>query len=251
MIPPELKLLLLTFTGFAAGFINIFAGGGSTLTLPALIFFGLDTATANGSNRIALLIQNISAATGFHQKKVRSLKRAMLFAAFTLPGAIAGAFFSTKIPDVWFQRILALVMVGVIITFFINKDYSLFNAGHERERPSLLFYTALFGIGFYGGFIQVGVGFILMATLYNFLHTSLVKVNYYKIVIVLFYTIPALAVFILSDKVNWTAALAMAAGNAAGGWLAARVQVKRGDKLIRYVLAVAIFIMAVKLFWQL
>ncbi|RMH62648.1 MAG: sulfite exporter TauE/SafE family protein [Calditrichaeota bacterium] len=249
-MPIEFKLLLLTAVGFSAGFINIFAGGGSTLTLPALIFFGLDAATANGTNRIALLIQNIFATGGFHQKQVHGIKQALLFALFTLPGALAGAFFSVRIPDIWFQRILAAVMVAVIFTFFINPRYGQYTADEERAHPGPAYYVTLSLIGFYGGFIQVGVGFILMAALYNFLHTSLVRVNFYKIIIILFYTIPALAVFIWHDKVNWTAGFVLATGNALGGWVAARTHVKKGDTWVRYILALAILIMAVKLLWM-
>ena len=248
-MPVDFKLFLLSLVGFSAGFINIFAGGGSTLTLPALIFAGLDPATANGTNRIALLLQNISAASSFHQQKITGFKRAALFALFTLPGAVAGAFFSVHIPDLWFQRILAVVMMAVIITFFINPEYGKFSANDESAHPGKLYYVSLLAIGFYGGFIQVGVGFILMAVLYNFLHTSLIRVNFYKIIIVFFYTLPALGVFILNDKINWPAGIAMAAGNVLGAWTAARVHVKKGDVWVRYILAVAILLMAIKLFW--
>jgi len=241
------KEIILFFVGAFAGFLNVFAGGGSALTLPALIFAGLDTATANGTNRIALALQNISGISSFKNQKVQGFNIALKYAVFTIPGAIAGAIFSIQITHEWFERILAVVMVGIVISLFKKQkhpgDYD-----SEVNNPGLFFYISMFFIGFYGGFIQVGVGFILMAALFHFLQTSLMRVNYYKLVIVLIYMIPALLVFILNDKVNWTLGLVTASGNMIGAWIAAKANVKKGDTLIRYILALAMLIMAIKLF---
>jgi uncharacterized membrane protein YfcA len=102
-------------------------------------------------------------------------------------------------------------------------------------------------IGFYGGFLQVGVGFIIMALLHNFLKLDLIRVNMHKVFIVFVFTIPALLVFILTDNVNWFYGLSLSAGNAFGGWWGAKLSVKKGEKLIKAVLVVSIFIMAIKL----
>ena len=71
--------------------MNVLAGGGSTLTLPALILLGLDSTLANGTNRIAILFQNIFAIFSFHQQKVHQLKSTTLLALITVPGAIIGS----------------------------------------------------------------------------------------------------------------------------------------------------------------
>jgi uncharacterized membrane protein YfcA len=102
-------------------------------------------------------------------------------------------------------------------------------------------------IGFYGGFIQVGVGFIIMAALNYLLKFDLVHVNMHKVFIVLVYTVPALLIFILTGSVNWLFGISLAAGNAIGGWWAAKASVKKGDKLIKVVLIIAILIMSFKL----
>jgi uncharacterized membrane protein YfcA len=237
--------LLLLGVGIVAGLINIGAGGGSSLTLPTLIFLGLDSAMANGTNRIALIIQNIFAITGFHQEKQNEFKQSFKYALFTLPGAIAGAVLAVRLSDVWFQRILAVVMVLIVLTLFLpkTKDRALAVEG----KKSWMVYLALLGAGFYGGFIQVGVGFIMMAILFHLAGLTLVKVNVHKVFIILLYTIPALAIFIITDNVNWKYGLILAVGNATGGWISARVSVKKGESYIRGILAVAIIIMAYKL----
>ncbi len=243
-----MPILLLFSVGFLAGIINVLAGGGSSITLPALIFLGLDSALANGTNRVALIIQNILAIFGFQQEKLNQFKTSFKFALFTLPGAIVGAIAAIRISDVWFERILAVVMIFIVVSLFMPRPGSSDKASFLESAPaSWKLYIALFGIGFYGGFIQVGVGFLLMAALYHFGRYMLVKVNVHKVFIVLLYTLPAITIFGLTGNVDLKLGLILAAGNGLGGWIAARLSVKKGETLIRYVLAVAIIIMAVKL----
>ncbi len=239
------SFLCLFAIGGAAGFINVNAGGGSSLTLPALIFMGLDGATANGTNRIALILQNIFAVKSFHKSKFSDFKTSWKLSLFTLPGAAIGAFAASSISSALFEKILGGVLVFIVISMFFSRSYS--QTGDADEKPSWFLYPALLGIGFYGGFLQVGVGFLFMAALYHLLRVNLVLVNMHKVFIILIYTIPALLVFTLTGHVNWVFGLILAAGNALGGWWGAKAAVKGGEKIIRIILAAAILIMALKL----
>ncbi len=240
-----LHLFLLFGVGAVAGFINVNAGGGSSLTLPTLIFLGLDAAVANGTNRIGLILQNIFAVTSFRKNKIYKFKTSIFLAVFTLPGAIIGALIATQVSNTLFQRILGGVLILIVFSMIFSRSYK--KNALESTR-SWFIYPALFGIGFYGGFLQVGVGFLFMAALYHLLRVNLVFVNMHKVFIILIYTIPALAVFSLTGNVNWQFGLVLAAGNALGGWWGAHAAVKGGEKVIRIILAVAITIMAGKLF---
>lgn len=240
-------LLLLFAVGATAGFINVNAGGGSSLTLPTLIFMGLDAATANGTNRIGLIIQNIFAVASFKKNKVQNFKKSTFLALFTLPGAIIGAVAATQVSHVFFQKILGGVLIFIVLSMFLSRSYKDENDKLHLKR-SWFIYPALFGIGFYGGFLQVGVGFLLMAALYHLLRVNLVLVNMHKVFIILIYTVPALVIFLYTGHVNWKFGLVLAAGNGIGGWWGARAAVKGGEKVIRIILAVAITIMAAKLF---
>lgn len=241
-----LKLALLFGVGGIAGFTNVMAGGGSSLTLPALIFLGLDSSLANGTNRIAIVIQNISAVTSFHKKKVHRFKLSLQLALFTIPGAIVGAFLAVRVSDLLFQRILAVVLIFITISMFLSHSQK-----NKRESQKYSFnkfiFLALFGIGFYGGFLQVGVGFLFMAALYHLLKLDLVLVNMHKVFIILIYTLPALLIFTITGNVNWKFGLVLAAGNALGGWWGAHAAVKGGEKIIRIILAIIIAIMAFRL----
>ncbi|NIQ12914.1 MAG: TSUP family transporter [Candidatus Dadabacteria bacterium] len=238
-------IIALFIVGIIAGVINVMAGGGSSLTLPALIFLGLDPTVANGTNRIAILSQNVFATLSFKKSKMLELGTSIKYAMFTIPGVILGAFTAVKISDELFQKILGIILILVIFTFFINpvsfKKYS------EKKNIEWIIYPALILVGFYGGFIQVGVGFLIMAVLYHLLNLNLLKVNVHKVLIVLIYTFPVILIFFISGNINWFLGICLAAGNSVGGWLGAGLSVKGGEKYIRYALVVAVLIMAIKL----
>ena len=106
---------------------------------------------------------------------------------------------------------------------------------------------AMIVVGFYGAFLQVGVGFLLMAAFQYLMNLDLIRVNMHKVFVVFVFTIPALIIFILTDNINWYYGLTLSAGNAFGGWWGAKLSVKKGEKLIKSVLIIAILIMALKL----
>lgn len=240
-----LPVVLLLTVGFVSGFINVMAGGGSALTLPALIFLGLDGSLANGTNRIAILIQNISGVAAFKQEKYYDFKKSMKLSLWTLPGSVLGAFYATKISNDTFNFVLGVIMIFVVLTMVVPTK-RLENL-IEKE-VNYVSYLIMLGIGFYGGFIQVGIGFILMAFLHNYLHMKMIYVNMHKLFIVLVLTIPALLIFMFSGNVNYFLGIVLAIGNAVGAWASAKLNVKKGDKIVKYVLILSIIIMSFKLF---
>jgi len=235
---------ILFGVGLFAGVINVMAGGGSTLTLPVLIFLGLEPVTANGTNRVAIIIQNIFATLSFRQKKVSQFRQSLTFALWTIPGAIIGTLVAVRISDQWFQIILGMVMMGIVISMLIPRPV---REATDRGVQSKWIFPILLGIGFYGGFIQAGIGFLFMAAFYHLLQMNLVFVNLHKVVVILMYTLPALLIFALSGHVDWLLGLSLASGNALGAWYAAQLMVVRGEKVVRYMFMVAIAVMAAKL----
>ena len=237
--------LILFGIGIISGFMNVVAGGGSSLTLPALIFLGLDSTIANGTNRIAVIMQNVSAIYAFKREKYEQFGLSMKLSLMTLPGTIAGAIFALSIADELFQKILGIIMIGVIISMIIPNPKK--QSTESSEKIPWTVHLSMFGIGFYGGFIQVGIGFMIMAALQYLMNLNLVIVNMHKVFIVLILTIPAFIVFQISGNINWQLGISLAAGNAFGGWWAAKLSIKKGESFIKTILIIAVFIMALKL----
>jgi hypothetical protein len=241
------KVVLLVTTGAIAGFVNVMAGGGSLLTMPALLFLGLPAPVANGSNRIAILLQNISAVVSFFRKGYSDLKLSLSLVACAIPGAIAGAFFGTRLSGVWFNRTLAAIMLVVMVLMALKKRGTTAKEVHPVQSRLVTGHILMIGAGLYGGFIQAGVGFIMMFVLHRVMGLDLVRVNMHKVFIVGCYTVVALVVFALNGKVNWLAGLVLAVGNICGGWFGARFAIKKGDRVIRMVLNVVLAAIIVKL----
>lgn len=244
-MPDIAGVIILFAVGAIAAFINVNAGGGSSLTLPVLIFLGLDPTVANGTNRVAIIFQNISAVHSFKNEKFFELKNSLILSALTLPGAIAGAIIAVQIGDEVFEKILAVIMILIIITMLLPQKKV--EKTNQNFRIDWKITLAMIIVGFYGAFIQVGVGFLLMASFQYLMKLDLIRVNMHKVFVVFVFTIPALIIFILTDNINWYYGLTLSAGNAFGGWWGAKLSVKKGEKLIKVVLIVAILIMAIKL----
>lgn len=236
---------LLAVTGIAVGFLNVMAGGGSLISLPILIFLGLEPAMANGTNRVAILVQNVTAVSSFRSQGYSETRRSFGLALCTVPGAVAGAFAAIVVDPVLFKRILGIVLVAAVILILRKKPPSADQDG-GISRP-ILAHLAMVGVGFWGGFLQAGVGFLVMPILYHLLRLDLIRVNMHKVFIVGIYTIPALLVFALEGKVWWIGGLVLAIGNATGAWLATRVTITHGERAIRAVFVAAVIAMGAKL----
>ncbi len=232
-----------------AGFLNVMAGGGSLITLPILLFLGLPVAAANGTNRIAILVQNVTAVSSFRRHGY-SVRSGIAYAAATVPGAFAGAFLAIKVDEGVFRAILAGVLAVAVVGLLLPRRRHGDEPGKGTPRARALALLCFFAIGFYGGFIQAGVGFLLMLVLHQMLRIDLVRTNMHKVFIVLVFSLPALGVFVASGNVVWTIGAILAAGNATGAVVATRLSVRGGERPVRMVVAVALLLMAVRLIWR-
>ena len=241
---------LLILAGFVAGFMNTMAGGGSLLTLPLLIFLGLPAAVANGTNRVAIFMYTLSATAGFKSKGDSNFPFNIYLGFSGLIGALIGARIAIDIKGEVFNKILAIIMILVVLLIVFKPKIS-YSELMERLTGKHLFVSmiAFFFIGIYGGFINAGIGFVIMLFLHYYNRLDLVKVNATKVVIVLIYTSGALITFALADKVNWTYGIFLATGNFIGGWTSSRWSVKKGENTIKIFLLIIVVLMSIKLWF--
>ena len=241
---------LLIGVGFVVGFINTVAGGGSLISLPILIFLGLPPSVANGTNRIAIVIQNATGIAGFKSKGISTFPFNIYLGISALLGSIIGAQIAVDIKGETFNRILAIIMVAVVLIIVFKPKIKIEEL-QERLTGKYLWLgiIAFFFIGIYGGFINAGIGFVILLFLHYVNRMSLVRANATKVAIVFTYTLSALAVFIYNDKVLWKVGLVLAIGNAAGAWFSSRISVNRGDNYIKGFLIVMVVVMAVRLWF--
>lgn len=248
--------LLLFGAGLLAGALNVVAGGGSFLTLPILILIGLPPTMANGTNRIGILLQNVSAVWGFRRHGLierRWLLRAALPATL---GAIGGTLVALRIDEGSFRRILAFLMVAV--TLWTLWDPLKGRGGGAGGPPwhrsgestgGLVIACGFFAAGVYGGFVQAGVGFLLLAVA-ALAGYDLVRGNALKVFCVLTFTPISLGLFFWNGQVALLPGLALAAGMMLGAAIGVRLTVLRGHRWIRGVVTVTVIGLALKLWLE-
>jgi len=245
-----LTLLFLVLIGFFAGVINTLAGGGSLFTLPVLIFLGLPPQLANGTNRVAILIQSFSGALGYQSKGVSTFPFTLYLGISASLGALLGAQIAIDLIGSLFNKTLAIIMivVGFLILF---KQKKLEEGLSERLSGKYLIWSLVgfFLIGIYGGFINAGIGIVIMLFLNRFNRLTMIKSNAIKVAVVCLYSMVALFIFAYNDVVDWKMGGAMAFGTSFGAWFASRWSVKKGDRVIRVSMLVVVIFMAIKLWF--
>ncbi|MEM9383778.1 MAG: sulfite exporter TauE/SafE family protein [Pseudomonadota bacterium] len=247
--------MALCGVGVAAGWINVMAAGGSMLTVPVMLLFGLPGPVANGTNRVAILAQNAVAVLAFRKRGYEQPLLGLSLGLATLPGALVGAFAGVQLRGERFELVLAGVMLVSMAAMWQQgraKKHAAAAptppASRPPSRPRLILgHLCMVGVGFWGGLIQVGVGFVLMPVLHRVLGFDLVRVNQYKVLTVLTYTIPVLAVYAGQSSVLWITGAALALGNAIGGWLGAHHTMTRGAGLVHLVFNLALIALVVRL----
>lgn len=243
-------VLILIGIGLFAGFVNTLAGGGSLLTLPILILFlGLDEATANGTNRLMVITGAFVASYGYRTKGITTHPYGLYFGIIATIGAIIGARIAVNIDGDTFKRFLAIIMitVGLIIVFRSKSIASLELPERLSGKYFVLSLLGFFFIGIYGGFLQAGVGIIIMLLLTQINRMNLLRTNSVKAFSVFIYSLAAVLIFALDGKILWLVGLWMVLGSVIGAWISSRWSVNKGDKVIRITLLLMVIYMAIKL----
>lgn len=242
-------MTLLFLAGTAAGTLNVLAGGGSMLTLPLLIFLGLPTAVANGTNRVAILVQNVGAVWGFSRHRLVEKGWLVGLALPAALGAGLGSWLAIGVSDLAFRRILAGIMVAVAAwTLWDPLKGRPPESSAPTPRRRALLALAFFGVGIYGGFIQAGIGFLLLA-LMPFAGLNLVRGNALKVLVILTFTPIALAVFAAHGKVDWRLGAVLALGNLTGSQIGVRLTLLMGHRGLKYFVTAVVVIFALRLWW--
>ncbi len=247
-----LQLVALFAIGVLSGFINTVAGGGSFLTLPLLIFMGLPGAVANGTNRLGIFLQNVAGVGKFRALGVFPWRFACIVAVPAVLGALLGAHWAVTMGDAAFKRWLAIFMVAMtLVSLYKPKSRLIPTEEGEYEYSTgrwIAIWAAFFVIGVYGGFIQAGVGFLILAGI-SLTGYDLVRGNAVKVFVILIFTLFAMGVFIYGHKVDYGLGLVLGAGNGIGARYGARASVKGGHVFIRRFVTAMMIVFAAKLFF--
>ena len=244
-----IQAIILIIAGVLVGFINTLAGGGSAISLAVLMMMGLSPAMANGTNRIAILLQNIVAIGSFKKQNVLDSRKSLLLSIPAVMGSLVGAWLAVDIDkDIFKNAIGIILLIMLFFMFFKPKHWTEENEKLINKALTWKQYLLFFAIGIYGGFIQVGVGYFLLASLVLGTGYELVKANAAKVLIVGMYMAFSIIVYIYHDLVNYIMGFTLAIGTMLGALLASRMAVKKGASFVRWVMVFIIVFTSLHLF---
>ncbi len=231
---------LLIVTGFVAGIINTLAGGGSNLTLPALMVMGMPADVANATNRVGVFLQNLVAMLGFRRHRKLPTGDLPGVVGPTLIGGVIGAVAAAYAPNAILKPLLLGTMLTLTVVMLVRPGVVSPPPGtvpyRVGERRSARWWLLVAGI--YGGFVQAGVGFILITAIAGSLRYDLVRTNALKVVCLVGVTALALALFIYRGQVLWLPGLILASGTMLGAHVAVKMTINAKASTLKWFLFV-------------
>lgn len=243
--------ILMVVVGLLAGYINTLAGAGSLLTLSFLMFFGMDAKVANGTNRIGILIQSLVATGNFKKQEIFAWHEGLWLGLPAIAGSIAGSLSAVSIDERTMKVSIGIFLALMLLIILFKPDIWLKKEATRKTHKKLRYIElpVYIAIGFYGGFIQAGVGYFLLAGLVLVSGYDLVKANALKVFIVLLFTVPALFIFIYNQQVMLFEGLLLAAGSSIGAWLGSHAAIKKGAGYIRFFIIATLLLSVTDMFF--
>lgn len=247
---------LLLAAAFVAGALNAVAGGGSFLTLPALVLTGVPTVSANATGTVALLPGYMASAWGFKNDMQAppglSMKSVVLLA---LVGGATGAALLLFTPDATFRKIVPWLLLAATAMFAFGPQLRQWAAKavggqHERAPSRAKAALGMLAVAVYGGYFNGGLGILLLALLGLLGQTNLHAMNGLKNLVSALLTAIAVAIYATGGMVQWQQALVMMVAATLGGYLGARVARKISPQWLRGGIVLTGVVMAGLFFWR-
>lgn len=246
--------VVIISAGCLAGAINTLAGNGSAITLAVFTeYLGLPANLANGTNRIGVLAQGWAGTFSFYRNGVLKFEGARLTIVCTCLGALAGVVAAILISNEDFKVIYRFLMVAVLVVLLVRPKRWLHQGEDKGKQIHPAFESILYLIlGFYGGFIQMGMGIFYLATVVLVSRYTLIHGNAIKTFVVALYTIAVLAVFHYRGLVHWQLGSIMAIGTMTGGYFTAEFasRYSRANEVAYVVLVIIVLAALASLFFR-
>jgi uncharacterized membrane protein YfcA len=244
---------LVLGAGVVAGFLNTLAGGGTLFSLPVLMLLGLPAEVANGTARLSIVTQSASGAWAFHREGKLPMRSLGPVVVPSVLGAAAGAGVAAWAPGEILEPLILGTLITMAIVMVVKPGWVAPETTEEardpmRHLPSIV---GLFGAGFYGGFVQAGVGFVLLAVLGGIVRYDVVRANALKLACTLLFSLPAIVLFALADRIAWIPGVVLALGTIVGAQIGVRFAMKLSAKTLRWVILVMVVASCVAAFFDL
>jgi uncharacterized membrane protein YfcA len=241
------SVLVLAGAGVLAGTLGSVGGLASLASYPALLLAGLSPTAANVTNTVALVATTVGAAGGSRPELVGQGRFIARLGAVAVCGGAAGAALLLTTPAGVFEKVVPWLVAGASIVLLLGPWLRRAAGEHPADRTGVALTVGVFLVAVYSGYFGAAAGVLMLAILSAASRQALARVNAAKNLVAGASNAVAAVVFALIGPVHWVAALALAAGSLAGGWLGPAVVRRVPAGPLRVTIAVAGFGLAVKL----
>jgi uncharacterized membrane protein YfcA len=229
-----------------AGLVDAIAGGGGLITVPALLWAGLDPIAALATNKAQGVFGSGTAAANFAHKGALDLRQAWPVSICTFLGAAAGALLVQHIAPTALARLIPLLLIGFALYFLFSPRVSDLDS-HRRLGEGAFAVLVGTGVGFYDGFFGPGTGTFFAMGYVALLGYNLRRATAHTKLLNFSSNLAAVLFFMAGGHILWAAALPMAAGQAIGAWIGSHLVLHHGTGLIRPMLVLAALAVSIKL----
>ncbi len=231
--------------GFVAAVMNTLSGYGSIITLTILMdVLGLPANMANGTNRVNILANSFAGVLGFKKNGKLDLTNGKWILAIVCVGALFGVLLAINVSNEQFRAVFKYLIVVLFLSILIKPKRWIKEANDLQDVPIWKMILIYFPIGFYGGFIQMGMGIIFLMATVLVSGFTIIRANALKMVIIFVYTILSISIFHYNGLVNWKIGAVLSIGTAIGGYLTASYisNIKKANLYAYRFLVVSVFI---------
>jgi uncharacterized protein len=236
-----LEAIAVLAAGFAAGGVNAVVGSGSLITFPVLLAVGYPSVVANVSNTVGLVPGGISGVIGYRRELEGQWRRALILACGTSAGAIIGGVLLLELPDAVFDAVVPILILIAVVLMAVKRT----PRQHADDENIVGGTAASFATGIYGGYFGAAQGIILMSLLRFCFPDDLQRLNALKNVLAGVANGVAAILFIAVADVAWEAAALIAAGSVVGAQVGARYGRHIPSEVLRWVVVIGGFVVAV------
>lgn len=241
--------LILIISGVFVGFINTLSAGGTAISIALYLALGLSPSEANATNRIGVLLQSSLTASLFARKGFLKQSYCFRLAIPAMIGALVGAVLSIILPEILFSYFMGISLLIMLLFLFRSpKKFEEDDFSKTKNGINILQYLTFFLIGVYGGFVQVGTGFLLMTAGSVLLGYNIIKTNALKTCVMACYTLVAVLVFSNEGSIHWQIGLLHSIGTFIGSFIATKIAFQKGGKFIKWVVIFVIIFTSLYLF---
>lgn len=242
-------LVLLFLAGLVAGFIDAIAGGGGLITVPALLWAGLDPQTALGTNKMQSVCGTAMAVGRYATAGLIDWREVRLTIFITFLAAATGTWVVTLVSNDFLARIVPWLLLGLSVYLLVSPRLG---SGVTRERLAPAAFALVAGglLGFYDGFFGPGTGAFWTLACVALRGMELTRAVAYTKVANLTSNAASLLVFLSSGLVRFDVAAAMIAGQLLGGRIGAGMAIRHGAPFIRVLFIGVVLALTGKLLWD-